>query len=72
MMFKRLAGAAREARDNKIISSTGLGFFYRTLGIFMVPYILRTGVPATAVTLTGGAAGLVGALVLAGGSYPFL
>lgn len=71
-MFKRLVSAAREARGNKIISSVGLGFFYRTLGIFIVPYILRTGVSATTVTLTGGAVGLAGALVLAGGTYPFL
>jgi len=71
-MWRRLVEAAGEARTDTIISSAGLGFFYRTLGILLVPVILRTGVPATAVTLTGGAAGLLGALVLAGGSYPFL
>jgi len=71
-MWRRLVEAVQAARADPIISSAGLGFFYRTLGILLVPVILRTGVPATAVTLTGGAVGLLGALVLAGGSYPFL
>jgi len=71
-MVKRLINAAREAKGNKIISSFGLGLFYRTLGILLVPCIIRTGVSATFVTLTGGFIGVMAGFVFAGGSYPFL
>lgn len=71
-MFTRLVNAAREAHENRIISSLGLGFFYRTLGILLVSFLVRVNVSATFLTIGGGIVGILAGLAFAAGTYPFV